>query len=167
MLYRSDKPDSRRQFEAASEALPKGWRLDAIAVDKSDSVAAAIDKLMQRRVDIVWTSADTAIYDTPAVRSLLLSAMRSKTPVFGFSPAFARAGAVIGIGIDPASQGAQAAALTIKVLQQATSARSSPGTIEPPSQFQIILNAVAAQQLGIELPDSVIQKASQVFKDNR
>ena len=38
--------------------------------------------------------------------------LRTNVPVFGFSPAFVRAGALVGVGVDPAAQGQQAATLT-------------------------------------------------------
>ena len=41
--------------------------------------------------------ADAAAYDAATVRSLLLASIRRKTPVFGYSPALVRAGALLGV----------------------------------------------------------------------
>jgi putative tryptophan/tyrosine transport system substrate-binding protein len=110
LLYRSDSDKSTRMLAAARAALPKGWKLQAVAVDKHDSVAKAIEDLLGKGVDVVWTAPDSAVCDAATVGSLFLAAIRNNTPVFGFSPAFVRAGALIGVGIDPAAQGKQAAA---------------------------------------------------------
>lgn len=159
-LYRSDNAESHHQIEAMAAALPPGWRLEAIAVNAYPGIATAIDALMQKRIDIIWTAADSSVYETAAVRALLLAALRSKVPVWGFSPAFVRAGALVGVGVDPTAQGTQAAALLLRSL-----AGKPPGErIEFPEAYPLAVNLIVSSQLGIDLPPAMVGRAKFVFK---
>ena len=100
-LYRSDTAAGRAGLQAMKDNLPAGWRLEAVAANDFSSVADAIDALTHKSVDVIWTSADQKVYDTAAVRTLLLAALREKIPVWGFSPAFVRAGRCWGWGSIP------------------------------------------------------------------
>ncbi|MFG0306048.1 MAG: ABC transporter substrate-binding protein [Phycisphaerales bacterium JB040] len=131
--------------------------LDLVLVDLDDapSVSSGISDLMELDVDAVWTFPDPAVYDSASVRLLLISSLRERVPVFGFSGGFVRAGALIGVEIDPASQGRQLAAL----LAQAS---DSGMTIEP-CRLEYALNLVVAERLGLRVPKGVREGASVVF----
>jgi ABC-type uncharacterized transport system substrate-binding protein len=142
------------------DALPPGWRLEAIAVNDYPNVAAAIDALMDKNVDVVWTSASFKLYDVAAVRELLVASLRNKVPVWGFSPAFVRAGALLGVGVDPESQAAQATDLIALLKDRKQTAAKS----QPPREYQIAINLVVADQLNIQIPDALLGKAKYVFR---
>jgi len=148
MLYRSD-------------TLPHDWHVEAVAVNESPSIASAIDSLMQKNVDVIWTSADQRVYDAASVRSLLLAGLRNKIPVWGFSTSFVRAGALLGVGVEPRAQGAQAASILIRHLDDPKQTESGA---EAPREFQIAVNLIVAQQIGIEIPESLSGRAAFVFR---
>ena len=155
-LYRSD--------DAAGKGLPMGWKVESIAVNDYPSVAAAIDALTQKNVDVIWTTADQKLYDSASVRALLLAALRAKIPVWGFSPAFVRAGALIGVGVEPRSQGTQVADLVMQLIADPT--KVSVGSASP-DQFQIAVNFIVAQQLGVAIPDSLSSRATYVYRTEK
>lgn len=159
LLYRSDVPASAESLRAAQQALPEGLELVSVAIDKNKSVAEAIDALFDQKVDLVWTTADAAVYDISTIRALLLASLRKQTPVFGFSVAFVKAGALLGVGVDARKQGEQAAGL---ILRQ-TKAPSAAGLVEPP-EFQIVLNTIVAERISVELPSSLVSEAAIVFR---
>ncbi|HWE04489.1 MAG TPA: ABC transporter substrate binding protein [Tepidisphaeraceae bacterium] len=161
MLYRSDTPDARRGLEAIEQYLPPTWRLAAVAVNEHPSMAAAIDALIQKNVDVIWTTADQKVYDTASVRALLLAGLRGKIPVWGYSPPFVRAGALLGVGVEPRGQGAQAAEIVERLLAgQAGGADKA----QPPREFQVAVNLIVAKQLGLEIPESLTRRAAYVFR---
>ena len=164
MLYRSDRPESTAALALLNAALPSGWSVEAVAVNDFASVAAAIESITQKRIDVVWTIGDQRLYDTAAVRALLLSALRNKIPVWGFSPAFVRAGALIGIGVEPRAQGAQAADLTLRLLNDP---KAVTDRAEPPRQFQIAVNLIVAEQLGVKLPEPLTRRATFVYRPEK
>jgi putative ABC transport system substrate-binding protein len=161
MLYRSDTASGKEAVKAISAALPPTWQLEAVAVNDAPSIGAAIESLTGKDIDVIWTSADPALYDAACVRSLLLSGIRKKIPVWGFSTSFVRAGALIGVGVEPRAQGAQAAEVLIKLLDAPASLK--PGA-QSPRDFQIALNLIVAQQLGLDMPESLSSRATFVFR---
>jgi putative tryptophan/tyrosine transport system substrate-binding protein len=163
LLYRSNTPEGQRLLKIVPEALPKEWQLKAVAIDGQPSIADAIETLLKQRVDVVWTAADPAIYDTASVRALLLASLRTNTPVFGFSPAFVKAGALLGIGVDPQAQGQQAAVLGLRLLNK--SGDTLPPRVNPPESFQTAVNLIVAGQVNVTLPETVVRRASNVYKE--
>jgi putative ABC transport system substrate-binding protein len=163
-LYASDTPAGRDALQALKDHLPRDWHVEAVAVNDYSSVAEAIEALTLKKVDVIWTTSDSKIYDAAAVRALLLSALRSKIPVWGYSPAFVRAGALIGVGVDPKAQAVQAADL-IKQLRQHKD--SIIEKAQPPHEYQIALNLIVADQLNIDIPDALVQRATYVFRSEK
>lgn len=162
LLFRQGDPDSQRQTDALRALLPVDMILESIAIDQQPSPAAAIDALLARRIDLVWTSPDSTIWNEATVRSLLLTALRRKIPVFGFSTAFVRAGALVGVGLDPANQGAQAAMVVIDHL----AGKATTASVVAPT-FDICLNLVVAQKLSLTMPKPLLERAKQVFGGGR
>jgi putative tryptophan/tyrosine transport system substrate-binding protein len=162
MLYRENDAQSRQDLELVRVALPMGMRLETVAIDKEASPAAAIDGLLAKNIDLVWTCPDSQIWNEATVRSLLLSALRRKIPVFGFSTAFVRAGALLGVGLDPLTQGAQAAG----VVQDLIMGRMPENRVVAPT-YDICLNLVVAQKLSLTLPKNLQDRAKQVFGGGR
>jgi putative ABC transport system substrate-binding protein len=164
MLYKSNTPEGQRLLKEVQEALPKDWHLEAVAVDKLPTIADAIDELTNRHVDVVWTTVDTQIYDSNAIRALLLAALRKDLPVFGFSPSFVHAGALLGIGVEAATQGKQAAEVTLALLQNPTDDRI-PRVVAP--EFQVAVNPIVADKIGVELPQEWIYRATHDSKEEK
>jgi putative tryptophan/tyrosine transport system substrate-binding protein len=161
LLYRSDTADGKRVAEGMRQAMPPGWRVEATAVNEFPSVADAITSLTQKKLDVIWTSADPRLYDTAAVRSLLLTALRNKIPVWGFSPAFVRAGGLVGVGVEPRAQGKQAGNLLANLLEQP---KSVTERAQPAHEYQIAVNLIVARQLGVQVPEELARKAAFVFR---
>ncbi len=160
LLHRSDA-NGERLAATMRASLPAGWEVEAVAVD-GPANAESIDAVLKRRVDLVWTSTDGGVYNEAAVKALLLGALRRRVPVFGFSPAFVRAGALLGVGIDPVAQGRQAAAIARQV-----AAATPAAPVRPAPRFDIAVNMVVAKKLGIDLPAEVVDSAVHVFKPER
>ena len=154
MLYRSSSRKSLMTLIDVKEHLPADWTLEAIDVDKYDSMADAIAELFQRDVDMIWTMADSSIYNRATVNSLLLSSLRQQVPVFGFSGSFVKAGALLGLDADPVLQGEYAASLVVYGFDENAS-NDRPVS----SGVTIAVNMVVANRLGISLPADVVQQA--------
>jgi putative ABC transport system substrate-binding protein len=165
MLYRSNTPDGQKLLKDAQDALPAGWHIEAVAVDQFSSVADAINELTGRRLDLIWTSVDAGVYDGPVVHALLLAALRNNLPVFGFSASFVRAGALLGVGVDPAAQGNQAARIVLQILGHAWDDHNTG--VQPPESFQIAVNQIVADKIGVSLPPELLNRSTYVFKDDK
>jgi putative ABC transport system substrate-binding protein len=165
MLYRSNTPAGQRLLKNVRDSLGPDWRVEAEAVDQASSVADAINDLTSRHVDVIWTSLDAGVYDAPTVHALLLAALRAKVPVFGFSPSFVRAGALLGVGVDPAAQGQQAATIVQQILGHTLDAGAQ--AVQAPASFQVAVNQIVADEIGVSLPRELVDRATFVFKDDK
>ena len=133
-------------------------------MDKHESVAEAIENLLAQKPDIIWTAPDSSVYEVTTVKALLLASIRAKTPVFGFSAGVVKAGTLLGIAIDPRTQGQQAAAMMVAMLNRPAGAKPAADHVVEPPKFQIVLNLIVADRLSVSLPAPLIEKANQVFK---
>lgn len=154
VLHRSSSAVSQDWIERL-ENDPDGPRVVLVDLDASKSVSGAIDDLMDRDVDAIWTFPDPAVYDSASVRQILISSLREQVPVFGFSSGFVRAGALIGVEIDPASQGRQLVLLLERDLE--------PGFVVESCRLEFALNLVVADRLGVRVPKAVREQAAVVF----
>lgn len=156
LLLQSDNADDRRVCDSLKEALPAGWSVETIYADQQKSVSKAIDTLFDRKIDIVWTTPDSTVFDQATLRSLLLTSLRRKIPVFGYSQGLVKAGALFGVCIDPQTQGEQAAALLDRV-RKGQKENMSP-------EYDIAVNLNVAERMSINLSDSVIGRAKVIIR---
>lgn len=161
VLVRTDHVDRDQLERAVRSALPPEWEARFVPVAAVDRIADQIAAVTEG-TDAVWTYPDSALFTDASVRMLLLSALRRRVPVFGFSPSFVRAGALVGVGIDPTSQGLQAAQLLLEVTAQAP---ERPRHLPP--RHQTAVNAVVARKLGIALPAALIEATDIVIDSGR
>jgi ABC-type uncharacterized transport system substrate-binding protein len=155
MLYRSSSAKSMQTLTDVQEHLPASWKLEAVDVDKADSMAEAIAELFKRDPGMIWTMADSAIYNRATVNSLLLSSLRQQIPVFGFSGSFVKAGALLGLDVNPLLQGEYAASLVVSGLKK-NALDAKPIS----SGVNLSVNMVVADRLGISLPATVMEQAT-------
>ena len=152
MLYRSSSMKSMQTLVDVNAHLPAGWKLETVDVDKEDSMAAAIAELFSRGAGMIWTMADSSIYNRATVNALLLSSLRQKVPVFGFSGSFVKAGALLGLDANPTLQGEYAAFLVGKGLEGKESQDHSIS-----SGVSVVVNLVVAERLGVSLPATITE----------
>jgi len=164
VFFASENDTSRQHLADAQAALPKGWQILTVDVGQYESRADAINALLAKKIDIVWTCPDSAVYNGETVHFLLLSALKSNIPVFGFSESFVRIGALLGVGIDPSVQGCQAADLTDRVLQAVASGSTDTANIPAETVYKIAVNLIVAQRIGVTLPEEVVSSAETVFR---
>ncbi|MBI3832209.1 MAG: hypothetical protein HY291_21990 [Planctomycetes bacterium] len=162
LIYHSGSERGAKLVKAVQAALPGGWQVEAVDLKKHDSASKAIEELLKKKVDVIWTAPDAEVYNAATVRTLLLEALRQKVPVFGFSKSFVKAGALLGVGIEPEAQGEQAAQILVRL----TVADAKPFPLKPDAshveapRFEISINEVVAEKLSVNLPESVLSRAS-------
>lgn len=152
MLYRSSSSKSMQTLSEVNAHLPSSWILEAVDVDKADSMAGAIAELFRRNTGMIWTMADSAIYNRATVNRLLLASLRQQVPVFGFSGSFVKAGALLGLEAEPALQGKYAASLVMESLN------GKSETVCVSSGVTLAVNMVVAERLGISLPEDIVDQ---------
>jgi len=158
MLYQSSSEASAATVAGARAAMSADRSLHAEDLAAHASIAEAINALLAAGVDVVWAIPDRQVYTPETIKALLLAALRKKVPVFGFSAQMVKAGALLGTGLDPKTQGVQAAELlTSRLLEGDT-----PDAAPVPPRYQVIVNALVADKIGVSLPDAFMGRADVV-----
>lgn len=156
VLYSSASPASVTLLEQARSATPTGLVLEAVDVASYANASAAIDALVAKSPDCIWTRPDPAVYDSAVVRAVLLTGLRQSTPVFGYSAAVVRAGALIGVAVSPEDQGETAAMMALD--------KTSDDRTMAPARWDSAVNIEVADRLGVSLPPDVLKGAKVVFR---
>jgi len=112
------------------------------------------------QIDILWIIPDSTVCKPAILKRILLSSIKSRVAVVGFSRMYARAGAIIGIGCDYKDVGRQSGEIAIKILK---GENYSHLEITRPRKVKLYFNKTVAQRLGIIIPGKILQKASEVF----
>lgn len=164
-LFRSNEAKSRDRFEDARRAMPAGMSLIGVDLANEESVNSALKAMLGTKPDVIWTLADSKVYDTGTIRALLKASLAAGVPVFGFSSQVVRAGAPVGVGIRPDDQGEQAARLVLDRVNGTGGGGPTAGDhgITAP-RVRISLNSTVVDRLGLNLPRSLVDRADEVFK---
>ncbi len=129
--------------ELAAAAGRTGFVVRTAEVSDPALLLAAFDSLAGN-ADLVWCLPDETLYTPTTVRPLVLASLRKRLPLIGFSAAFARAGAVIGIYPDFRDVGVQTAEMVRRYLD----GQSRPGA-EAPRKLRALVNLKVVRLLGL------------------
>lgn len=88
-------------------------------------------------------------------------AMKHDLPVIGDRPIWAKAGALMTYGPDTTAQIRRAAYYVDRILK---GTKPSELPVEQPTEFQLVINAKTAKNLGLTIPQSVLLRADQVLE---
>ena len=144
----------------ATEAIKKaGQKLGIKIIDKpisnSDEIKSVLEALAPGDVDALMDPADSMV--TANVDSLVMASRRLKIPLIMMSDLEAEKGATITYGVDYSDLGKQSAYIADKILKGAEPAEIP---IEMPRKFRIVMNLKVASEIGLEISDDAIIRAS-------
>ena len=88
-------------------------------------------------------------------------AQQNRLPSISTAPAFARAGGLVGFGANAPDSYRRAASYVDRILKGANPAELP---VERPTQFDFVLNLTTAQAIGLDLPASVLQQATELIQ---
>lgn len=177
----------QRQIALLVEALPEWRQLALLAGPRSQHLAArlaaaareqqmvvtieniatdreiypALERLLAERA-ILLALPDRVVFNSYTIQNILLTSYRHRSPLIGFSPAYVRAGALLGLFSTPAQISEQAAEAIRTVL--------AGGTLPPPQaprQFEVGINQNVARSLGITLEPAEDIAARMIRRDTK
>lgn len=141
---------SRESSSVVSELLStmSARELRAVSpyVEPGELIFSALKKVLAE-ADVLLALPDPNIYNSSSVQNILLSTFRAHLPVVGFSPAYVRAGAVLGLYATPEQTGRQAADLARSLL----AGRVPVTPVQAPKEFVVDVNEQVARSLGLNL----------------
>lgn len=140
-------PESRSQ-SAALKVLAQASGLEVVdATVGRDQLAFSSLKQVLENSDVLLAVADPQVYNSSSIQNILLASFRAKVPLVAFSPAYARAGALLALHVTPNQVGQQAAAIVRGVLQ----GKALSATPLYSQDFSIAVNEHVARSLGLSL----------------
>lgn len=133
-------------------AAERGFRLISTYVDDSKSLYAGLQHVVSE-ASILLAIADPLIFNANTIQNILLTTFRARMPLFAFSPAYVKAGALLAIYSTPGQFGAQAG-LIIRAFLQGTPLPAP----QYPAEFTVGVNPYVANSLGLSLDASALTK---------
>ena len=167
-----DQPPAR-QMELARLAIPSLRALGVLLGGESKAAAAALEKAARERgfellarqvvgdglfpalqallpeVDGLLAVPDPLVFNSQTATNILAATYRRRIPLIGFSPAYARAGALVSLYSSPDQIGVRGG----EVLRQAFSSRILPPP-QWPRDFVVRVNQDVARSLGLSIEEA-------------
>lgn len=131
--------------------------VEGTALKSADVQAAA--RIIASRVQVLYAPTDNTV--ASAIDALIGAANQAKVPVVGGSTSFVENGAVASLGFDYYQVGVQTAEY-VEAIFKGKKPSEIPVTFAKGSD--LFLNLEAAEKLGITVPDSMVQRASNIKK---
>ncbi|ADG06651.1 ABC transporter substrate-binding protein [Kyrpidia tusciae] len=156
-LYNPGEPNSVVQLDQAKQVAPQfGFNFIPQPVSGLNDVKVATAQLTSK-VDAIYVPTDNTVVS--AIATVVATAKEKKIPVFGSEEGQVQQGALITKGIDYKKLGYQAGQLAVKILSGA-----DPKTlpVETAKNLGVVVNLKTAQDLGITIPDSLLQDAKKI-----
>jgi putative tryptophan/tyrosine transport system substrate-binding protein len=130
---------------AMAVASKQGLEIVASKVDAPDDTPRAL-RAFADGIDAFWLIPDPTVVTPQAFRAILEFSQKSNVPFFAYNEAFVRAGALLSLGPNSASIGAQACTMAKSIL-----GGQSPKSlgIAAPQGMELFLNMKTSEQLGL------------------
>lgn len=125
-------------------------KLVEVPVTAEREVARAVQEASVQS-EVLLAHPDPGVFNPQTIQNILLTTYRARVPVFGFSPAYTRAGALLSLHSTPLQLAEQAADMTRQFWQ--TGQLPAP---QYPRDFEISVNRQVARSLGIDLPAETV-----------
>lgn len=144
--------------EAAKSARMLDFRLVPAHVRSITEIPSALREL-EGKIDLLWSLYDQTVYSPETTKYILLHCLRNNIPFVGFSPQFAKAGALMAFYPDYRSVGYQSGVLAAGIL----SGQDVPKRIVNPQRMRIAINKKVARCMALSFPPTFLKTVDQVY----
>jgi len=143
-------------------AAERGFRLSSATVDDSKSLYSGLQQVVGG-ADVLLAVADPLIFNANTIQNILLTTFRAHIPLFAFSPAYVKAGALLAIYSTPRQFGTQAGGI-IRAYMQGTPLPKP----QYPTEFAVNVNPYVARSLSLSLDEMTLsRRLSQMEKPEK
>ncbi len=153
-------PALSQQLIDEASASAKSLKLELISqpVRSMKDVPVALDYLKDK-MDLLWSLFDNTAYGPETSRYSLMYLLKRSIPVVGFSPQYAKAGALISLYGDYMDMGRQAA-LIAKMI---TDRKEPLEKIVMPRCMRIAVNKKVAEAMGVSFPAEFLKTVDECY----
>lgn len=149
-LLGNDTSAISRALEQA--ARPLGLQVEMETLKSPEELPSSLKRVLARS-DALLALPDVQVYNQSTLQGILLNAYRSGQPVFGFSAAQVKAGALAAVYSTPEQIGTHAAELLLKA------GEGNKWNLPPPQYpryFNIAINRELSRSLGLQIDEDIV-----------
>lgn len=159
IIYNSGEPNSVVQIHIAKTVAEElGLQLELVAITNSSEVKAAAESLVGK-IDAFYIPTDNAVVS--ALEAIIEVAESKTLPIVAGEAESVKSGALITYGLDYYKLGYQTGEMTVKMLKEGLKPQEMP--VESQSDPKLYINLTAAKRMGIEIPQSLIDRADETY----
>lgn len=145
-------PESRaRQAAFEKAAVEQGLQANVYKVDGEAELYSALRRALEEN-DLLLAVPDAAVYNGGTIQNVLLASYRQRIPLIGFSPAYARAGAMLALYSTLPQVSSQTARAARNLL-----ADNPVPSLQNPAEFVVSANVNVARSLGFRLSEDALR----------
>lgn len=160
IVYSSGEVNSEVQVELAEEtAAELGLELELVTVSDKTEVLQAAQSLVGK-VDALYVPTDNTVVD--ALESMIQVAESEKLPLIVGEGDSVERGGLATWGINYEKLGYQTGEMALRILEGNEDPANMP--IETLENIELSVNKAAAERMGVELPDSLLDEADHVIE---
>ena len=161
ILYTTSEANSESSIAIYEDLAPKyGFELVTSGIANSSDIPLAVDNIL-KKVDCLSNLTDNTVVNS--LPTILDKAFSANIPVFGSEIEQVALGCLASEGLDYIELGRQTGVMAAKVLKgETTAAEMKFETFQ--GESLLCLNLEAAQKLGIESPDAMLERGTTKFE---
>jgi putative tryptophan/tyrosine transport system substrate-binding protein len=160
VLWNPDITERAGEFQDVEEAARAlGLEVRSLEVRDHGALEAAFERAAAERVDGLFLIDNSVL--TANWPRIVEVARRHRLPTSSAQRAFVSAGGLLAYGADRGAVYRRAAGFVDRVLKGASPAEMP---IERPTAFELVINLGTARELGLTIPPSVLQQATEVIQ---
>lgn len=160
IVYSSGEVNSEVQVNLAKEAAGDlGLKLELVTISNTGEVLQATKSLVGK-VDALYVPTDNNVVE--GLESVIQVAESEKLPLIVGEGDSVERGGLATYGINYEQLGYQTGEMAINILEEGADPASMP--IETLEKIELIVNKSAAERMGVELPQSLLDQADKVIE---
>lgn len=158
IIYNSSEDNSTVQVEMAREAVADlGLNIvEAVATNTAEVQQAA--QSLVGKVDAIYVPTDNTV--VAALDAVVQVAEQNDIPLIVGEGDSVRKGGLATVGIDYYTLGRQTGDIAIRILEEGVTPQDIP--VEYQKEYKTVVNLTAAENMGVTLPQSLLDRAEQV-----
>lgn len=160
VIYTTSEANSEIQVSMAEAAAKElGFTITRVGVTSVNDIPLAVSSIIDK-VDVMYTPTDNLVANAMPV--LWNACVDKKIPVFAGEEGMTKAGGIATEGIDYYQLGYETGLMAVEVLEGKAPSEMPIKTLQ---NTTLIVNQTNADQIGLVIPDSILQEAEIVTGD--
>jgi ABC-type uncharacterized transport system substrate-binding protein len=149
-LLSADTAEIARTLEQA--AKPLGLQLELETIKSREELPSSLKRVLARS-DALLALPDAQVYNQSTLQGILLNAYRSGNPVFGFTAAQVKVGALASVFSTPEQIGNHAAEILLK---SGDGNKWTLPSAQYPRYFNVAINREVSKSLGLQIDEDIV-----------